>query len=466
MKRKLQIMTSVSAASLLAFSALAQETVNSKSDETATTGQRMAGVRAEQLNGAAKATDIIGMTVNNYQNETIGKVNDLAVDVASGRIVVVILSSGGFFGMDRTLTAVPPCALRDDPTHKVLQLDVSKEKFAAAPKFDNSKWDENTQSNQVTQVYGYYGVQPWFVAGRDGYGNPDRDGIFAATLPRNMDGTINQEGPRTMDRVHNVEIVSNLEATNNWFSTRNPDGTWTREYYSNNARPDHSWSQLDYVEQAGKLIGTPVKNLQDQDLGKVDNFMVDLSAGRIVAVIISTGGFLDMANELSAVPPTALRFNVERETLQLDASRERLAGSPHFQADAWPDFGQPSYAGGVYQAYNIEPYFITDTTTSADNTRQIGRNEDNQTASPLEQGSSQADRDITAQIHTEINADKDMSVNARNVQVATIDGRVTLRGSVNTAGEKRLIGEIANRIAHDGNVDNQIEVPINTTSRD
>jgi len=459
-------MTSASAASLLAFSALAQETVNSKLDETATTGQRVAGIRAEQLKGAAKATDIIGMTVNNYQNESIGKVNNLAVDVASGRIVVVILSSGGFFGIDRTLTAVPPCALRDDPADKVLQLDVSKGKFAAAPKFDNAKWDEGTQSNQLTQVYGYYGVQPWFVAGHAGSGNPDRDGIFAATLPRNMDGTINQEGPRTMDRVHNMEIVSNLEATNNWFSTRNPDGTWTREYYSNNGRADHSWSQLDYVEQAGTLIGTPVKNLQDQDLGKVDNFMVELSAGRIVAVIISTGKFLDMGNELSAVPPTVLRFNAERETLQLDASREQLAGSPHFPANAWPDFSQPGYAGGIYEAYNVEPYFITDTTTSADNARQIGRNDDNQTALPLEQGSSPADRYITAQIHAEINADKDMSENARNVQVATFDGRVILRGPVNTAGEKRLIGEIANRIAHDGNVDNQLEVPINTTSRD
>jgi uncharacterized protein YrrD len=466
MKRKLQIMISTSAASLLAFSTVAQEIINPKTDETAPTRQRMAEARAERLNGAAKATDIIGMKVNNYQNESIGKVNDLAVDVESGRIVVMILSSGGFFGMNGTLTAVPPCALRDDAADQVLQLDVSKEKFVAAPKFDNSKWDENTQSNQVTQVYGYYGVQPWFVAGRAGYGNPGRDGTFAATLPRSMDGTINQEGPRTMDRVHNMEIVSNLEATNNWFSTRNPDGTWTREYYSNNRRSDHSWSQLDYVEQAGKLIGTPVKNLQGQDLGKVDNFMVDLSAARIVAVIISTGGFLDMGNELSAVPPTALRFNVERETLQLDASREQLAGSPHFPANAWPDFSQPGYAGGVYQAYNIKPYFITDTTTGADNTRQIGRNDDNQAPPPLEQGSSHADRDITARIHAEINADKDMSMNARNVQVATRDGRVTLRGPVNTAGEKRLIGEIANRIAHDGNVDNQLAVPINTTSRD
>jgi hyperosmotically inducible periplasmic protein len=57
-----------------------------------------------------------------------------------------------------------------------------------------------------------------------------------------------------------------------------------------------------------------------------------------------------------------------------------------------------------------------------------------------------------------------MSMNARNVKVITRDGRVTLRGPVNTAEEKRLIGEIAERSASAGNVDNQLEVKVTTSS--
>ena len=64
----------------------------------------------------------------------------------------------------------------------------------------------------------------------------------------------------------------------------------------------------------------------------------------------------------------------------------------------------------------------------------------------------------TAQIRKEILAAKNMSVNAQNVKIITIDGQVTLRGPVNTAEEKRLIGEIADRSAHSGDVDNQLEV--------
>ena len=72
--------------------------------------------------------------------------------------------------------------------------------------------------------------------------------------------------------------------------------------------------------------------------------------------------------------------------------------------------------------------------------------------------------DTTTQIRQEIIAGRDMSVSARNVKIITVDGRVTLRDPVNNADEKRLSGEIADRIAHSGNVDNQLEVKLTTSS--
>jgi sporulation protein YlmC with PRC-barrel domain len=465
MKRKLQIITSTSAASLLAFSALAQETFNPKTAETASTRQPMTQARSERLNDAARTTDIIGMTVNNYQNEKLGQVEDLAVDVESGRIVQVILSIGEFPGMGNALVAVPPGSLHHDAADNVLHLNASKAKLAAVLKFDTSKWDADTQSNRVTQVHGYYGEQPYFVADRDGYRNVSLEGTFASALPHNLDGSINKEGARTMDKAGNVATAGNLEATNNWISTRNPDGTWTREYYSNERRANNAWSRLGYVQKAGKLMGTSVENLQGEQLGKVENLMVDLSAGRIVAVIISTGGFLDLGDALSAVPPTALRFNPQHDILQLDASKEMLASSPHFKASQWPDFSQPGYAGGVYYAYKVEPWFNPDATTCADNTRPSVRDRDGSTLTTRAQGNRRADANTEAQIRREIIADRRMSVNAKNVKITAIDGRVILCGPVNTAGEKRLIGEIADRIAHAGNVDNQLDVMFTVSSR-
>jgi sporulation protein YlmC with PRC-barrel domain len=452
MKTNLKIITNASAASLLALTALGQEALNQPISETNSNRQDLIQAHGERWNGAAKATDVIGMNVDNLQDEKLGKVSDLALDMESGRVVEVIISTGGFLGMGKTLTAVPPGALQSEAAWHVLKLDTSKEKFNAAPRFDNTKWAEGTQSNRLSEIYGYYGQQPYFA--REAYRTNNLDGSFANSLPRNMDGTIDTAAERPGDAAHNLALANNVEENNNsQVSTRNPDGTWSRTYYSNGNR-SKSWGKLGRVEKASKLMGDPVHNLQDEDLGKVENFAVDLPAGRIVAVIISSGGFMGMDNELSAVPPTAFRFNAEQDTLQLDTSKDSLVSSPHFKASEWPDLSQSDYFGRVYSAYNTEPYF----TTGADNTRRNVRDRDSRTLTPIDQGNSQADVDTTAQIRKEINDDSGMTTNAKNVKIITLNGHVTLRGPVDSEAEKNRIAEIAKRIASAGNVDNQLEV--------
>lgn len=457
MKQKSQIIISAFAASVMAFSTLAQDTSSPKVAEAQSNSQGITTARPDRLKDTTKSSDIIGMTVKNYQNEKLGTVENLAVDVESGRIVQVIISSGGFLGMGTTLTPVPPGALHHEVGQKILHLDCSNEKFDAAPKCDASKWKEDSQSNRVTEVYGYYGQQPYFIDNSTGYSSTD---TFANTLPRNTDGTVNTAGARTLDKVNNAEIARNVEENHNNISTRNPDGSWTRIYYSTN----QSFSRLGYVQKASKLMGAPVNNLQNENIGKVENFIIDLSSGRIVAVIISSGGYIGMDNEFSVVPPAALRYNAAHDTLQLDTSKETLAASPHFNANQWPDFNQPDYAGAVYHAYNVEPYFTTEATAEPDNVAGNVSDRDNSTLTPFNQGNGQADINTTAQIRKEILADSGMSMNARNVKIITMDGRVVLRGPVDSEEEKLQIGEIANSIAHAGNVDNQLEVVINTTS--
>lgn len=100
----------------------------------------------------------------------------------------------------------------------------------------------------------------------------------------------------------------------------------------------------------------------------------------------------------------------------------------------------------------------TPATKNADNTARNVRDRNPGTLTPMDQGSSEADVNTTAQIRKEIIAGKDMSVNAQNVKIITNTGKVTLRGPVNSDAEKRLIGEIADCVAHAENVTNQLEV--------
>ena len=78
---------------------------------------------------------------------------------------------------------------------------------------------------------------------------------------------------------------------------------------------------------------------------------------------------------------------------------------------------------------------------------------------PMDQGSSASDRAITQQIRKDLMNDKSLSFTAKNVKVITIDGRVTLRGSVKTEAERTAIEAAARRATGDGaRVDSQLEV--------
>lgn len=96
--------------------------------------------------------------------------------------------------------------------------------------------------------------------------------------------------------------------------------------------------------------------------------------------------------------------------------------------------------------------------TEPDNSARNMRDRDTTTLTPLDQGNNKADIDTTAKIRREIVDLEGLSVNAQNVKIITNEGRVTLRGPVNSAEEKRLVGEIATRIATSEMTDNQLEV--------
>jgi hyperosmotically inducible protein len=401
MKPKLTFIASGLAATWLTIPAFAANKPNqytNSSNPQSTSYNKMS--RLERLGKTHKANDVIGMEVKN-QREKIGKVKELAVDLESGRIIAVILSTGGLLGIGDKHVAVPPRAFQQDSEEKILLLNTDKEKLKAAPEFDLSKWTECCQEPRIIETYRFYGEQPYFASQR--------------------------------------RVGETPEAS-----------------ASRNVRESTSAPRLGHVEKASKVIGMPVKNLQDEKLGKVDNLLIDLASGRVVQVIVSSGGFLGLGDELSAVPPAAFRFNAERDEVRLDVSKDALAKAPHFKASEWPNLDSPVYVDSVYRAYRVEPYFSTNTMPDVDNT---SRNVRDRSVNPITTtDQSNADVDLTRRLRQDILSRPGLSANARNVKVITVNGRVTLRGPVNTEEEKRLIGNLATELTGAGNVDNQIEV--------
>jgi hyperosmotically inducible periplasmic protein len=93
-----------------------------------------------------------------------------------------------------------------------------------------------------------------------------------------------------------------------------------------------------------------------------------------------------------------------------------------------------------------------------DNTAVNKRDRDGGEKTPIDQNENQRDVNITAEIRKAVLATKDMSINARNVKIITANGKVTLRGPVNSEAEKKVIGDLARQLAGQDNVIDEIEV--------
>jgi len=105
---------------------------------------------AESVGKVNKASSLIGMDVRNPQNEKLGDIKDLVVDLHTGKIGYAVLSVGGFLGIGDKYVAVPPNAFSVAPDERNLILNADKAKVQSAPGFAKSDWPALNSSSWTT----------------------------------------------------------------------------------------------------------------------------------------------------------------------------------------------------------------------------------------------------------------------------------------------------------------------------
>jgi sporulation protein YlmC with PRC-barrel domain len=110
------------------------------------------------------------------------------------------------------------------------------------------------------------------------------------------------------------------------------------------------------VLAASTLAGDSVQNPAGEDLGKVDELMVDIPSGRVAYAVLSIGGFLGMGNKLFAVPWSALRVDEDKKIFVLDVDKKKLENAPGFDKDNWPDMADVAWGTQIYSYYGAAPY--------------------------------------------------------------------------------------------------------------
>jgi len=105
------------------------------------------------------------------------------------------------------------------------------------------------------------------------------------------------------------------------------------------------------VLSAATLTGDRVRNPAGEDLGKIEEIMIDVPTGQVAYAVISFGGFLGIGDKLFAVPWRALTLHERDHIFVLEVDRRRLEEAPGFDRDRWPDMADPEWGAQVDEFY-------------------------------------------------------------------------------------------------------------------
>ena len=97
--------------------------------------------------------------------------------------------------------------------------------------------------------------------------------------------------------------------------------------------------------------GAKVKNLQNEDIGAIDELLIEPPSGRVRFAIINVGGFLGIGGTRVAVPWTAFQITKEgdKPNFVTDASKDFLEKAPRVDDKKYHS---------LYARESAEPVFI------------------------------------------------------------------------------------------------------------
>ena len=194
--------------------------------------------RSHQPQGQEKQFDDYTMIrLENLRGVRLGRIKDLAVDLANGRIVEVLVQVDRSLGAGARVVAVPPCALIADPDNVVYRLNATAADFQSAPAYEPSRALEGREADRIAATYRHFGQVPYFL-----------------------------------------ETQEAVDA-----SAARPKGA------------------LGYVTRVSRLLGLAVRDLQGERLGKVWTLALDIPQGRILNVVILAPGHFETKSIVPAM---------------------------------------------------------------------------------------------------------------------------------------------------------------------
>lgn len=128
------------------------------------------------------------------------------------------------------------------------------------------------------------------------------------------------------------------------------------EPYWESLTGDQAQTRPQRVVRLSELQDEQVKNSQGEQLGDIDEIVLDSGRGQVAYAVIGSGGFLDIGEELVAVPWKKLNVQ-DKDTIRMDVAKDQLTAGPRINNKQWPRPTDDVYLIEVYRFYNVAPYW-------------------------------------------------------------------------------------------------------------
>jgi osmotically-inducible protein OsmY/sporulation protein YlmC with PRC-barrel domain len=116
---------------------------------------------------------------------------------------------------------------------------------------------------------------------------------------------------------------------------------------------------------ATTLLNHRVRNNAGENLGKLEDLVIDPDTGTIRYGVLSFGGILGMGDRLFAIPWSALSISPPHDYLLLNVHKRRLETAPGFDRGHWPDMGDPAWQQHIHDYYiDTAPVQVVHTTAA------------------------------------------------------------------------------------------------------
>lgn len=107
-------------------------------------------------------TSFYGDSVYDVAGKFLGEIEELVLDIHTGRVAYALIAVGGFLGMGRKLFAVPWGAVSVDRAYQRCIIKIDLERLIDAPSIDGDLFPRMADPSWATAVHAYFGCKPYW----------------------------------------------------------------------------------------------------------------------------------------------------------------------------------------------------------------------------------------------------------------------------------------------------------------